>query len=69
MSKNQRKTARCPFCGKFIVMDDATCTMLHDSPICAQFEAKAREFGLKPKHEPWVAVVAPDGSVVTPGKA
>jgi hypothetical protein len=54
--KNVR-TVKCPGCGLPVVMEDATCTVRHASPICAVFEAKIKACGLKPRFEPWEAVV------------
>lgn len=47
----------CPGCGLPVLMDDAACTVRHPSPICALFEAKIKACGMKPRFEPWDAVV------------
>jgi hypothetical protein len=47
----------CPFCGRRVLGDDRTCTIHHEAPTCAGFEAKMVELGLKPKKvEPTIFV-------------
>jgi hypothetical protein len=41
---------RCPFCGRVVLGDAAASTFHHEAPVCAGFEAKIQEFGLKPIH-------------------
>ena len=67
--KADRYTARCPGCGLFVVVDDRARELRHESPICATFQTKMAEFGMKPRAEPWLDVVAPDGSIKKRGDA
>ena len=52
---------RCPFCGGHVFAVDATCSVYHEPPICAQMDAKLREFGLTARREPWAAVLLSNG--------
>lgn len=65
----KRRAMRCPGCGLLIVFDDAVCKIYHPNPHCAAFQTICRVSGMKPQHEPWAFVVAPDGRVKTPGDA
>jgi hypothetical protein len=64
---NGKRTERCPGCGRFIVFEDATCTVRHDKPECAVFLAIAKAAGLKPRVEKWAELVRPDGTLVQDG--
>jgi hypothetical protein len=69
MMTPSKRTMRCPGCGSFIVLDDATCTMRHPNPLCRTFEAIMRRFNMTSRVEPWAEMVRSDGSVVKKGDA
>jgi hypothetical protein len=76
MNRRERRAAakkpravRCRFCGRAVVLDDATCTIKHENPQCAEFVEGMARCGMEARVDPWVEMVRPDGSVVEKAKA